>query len=74
MLGTVENPGVMFLTMMDLYKKISEVREEKTCEVAVSYCEVSVLCECVEGEKGILQYLVLYISVCMCVCVKMCGV
>ncbi len=41
MLGTVENPGVMFLTMMELYKRINEVKEEKTCDVAVSYCEVS---------------------------------
>lgn len=43
MLGTVENPGIMFLTMMELYKRINEVKEEKTCDVAVSYCEVSLL-------------------------------
>ncbi len=49
MLGTVENPGVMFLTMMDLYKKINEVREEKTCDVAVSYCEVRYVRVCVWG-------------------------
>ena len=41
MLGTVENPGIMFLTMMELYKRINEVREEKSCDVAVSYCEVT---------------------------------
>ena len=40
MLGNMENPGVTFLTMMELYKRINEVREEKSCEVAVSYCEV----------------------------------
>ena len=41
MLGNMENPGVMFLTMVELYKRINEVREEKSCEVAVSYCEVT---------------------------------
>ena len=40
MLGNLENPGVMFLTMMELYRRINEIRDERTCEVAVSYCEV----------------------------------
>ena len=40
MLGSGEHPGVMFLTMMELYQRIADLREEKTCEVAVSYCEV----------------------------------
>ena len=40
MLGNDKTPGVMFLTMMDLYKRIEEVKHEKTCEVAVSYLEV----------------------------------
>lgn len=41
MLGNgVQMPGVMFLTMMDLYNRIGEMEKEKTCEVAVSYLEV----------------------------------
>ena len=40
MLGNLENPGVMFLTMMELYRRIDASKDEKTCEVAVSYCEV----------------------------------
>lgn len=40
MLGNLENPGVMFLTMMELYRRIEELKDEKICEVAVSYCEV----------------------------------
>lgn len=43
MLGTPQAPGVVFQTMMDLYKRIHECREEKTCDVAVSYLEVSSL-------------------------------
>ena len=40
MLGDLENPGVMFLTMMELYRRITDLQDEKTCQVAVSYCEV----------------------------------
>ena len=40
MLGNDKTPGVMFLTMMDLYKRIEEMKHERTCEVAVSYLEV----------------------------------
>ena len=43
MLGNDKTPGVMFLTMMDLYQKIEELKHEKTCEVAVSYLEVCCL-------------------------------
>lgn len=41
MLGSAEQPGVMFLTMMELYRRIEAIKENKTCEVAVSYLEVS---------------------------------
>ena len=41
MLGNDKTPGVMFLTMMDLYKRIDEMKDERTCEVAVSYLEVN---------------------------------
>ena len=40
MLGTPQSPGVVFQTMMDLYRRIQECRNEKTCDVAVSYLEV----------------------------------
>ena len=41
MLGSEEQPGVMFLTMMELYRRIEAIKDDKTCEVAVSYLEVS---------------------------------
>ena len=40
MLGSQENPGVMFLTTMELYRKIDELKHEKNCQVAVTYLEV----------------------------------
>ncbi|XP_066484911.1 kinesin-like protein KIF18B [Tiliqua scincoides] len=39
MLGSKEDPGIMYLTMEELYKKI-EAKEEKHCEVLISYQEV----------------------------------
>ena len=41
MLGSPTSPGVIFLTMMDLYQRIDGLKEDKTCDVAVSYLEVS---------------------------------
>ena len=40
MLGSPNQPGVIFLTMMELYKKIYEKTDEFTCDVSVSYLEV----------------------------------
>ncbi|XP_069766029.1 kinesin-like protein KIF18A isoform X2 [Narcine bancroftii] len=40
MLGDVDQPGVMYLTMLELYKRIDQMKDEKICEVAVSYLEV----------------------------------
>lgn len=40
MLGSSEKPGVMFLTTMELYRRIEELKHEKNCLVAVSYLEV----------------------------------
>ncbi|XP_078511286.1 kinesin-like protein KIF18B isoform X2 [Lissotriton helveticus] len=40
MLGTEMDPGVMFLTMVELYRRIEEIKEEKLCEVLISYLEV----------------------------------
>ncbi|KAK4308249.1 hypothetical protein Pmani_020043 [Petrolisthes manimaculis] len=40
MLGTEEAPGITFLTLRELYKRIEDLKETKTIEVAVSYLEV----------------------------------
>ncbi|XP_060462234.1 kinesin-like protein KIF18A [Panthera onca] len=40
MLGSAAEPGVMYLTMLDLYKSMEEIKEEKVCSTAVSYLEV----------------------------------
>ncbi|KAL5006903.1 hypothetical protein ScPMuIL_015709 [Solemya velum] len=40
MLGNATQPGVMYLTMLELYDRISAIGTEKSCEVAVSYLEV----------------------------------
>ncbi|KAH0516678.1 Kinesin-like protein KIF18A [Microtus ochrogaster] len=41
MLGSADEPGVMYLTMLDLFKSMDEIKEEKVCSTAVSYLEVS---------------------------------
>uniref|UniRef100_A0A672UIB0 Kinesin-like protein n=1 Tax=Strigops habroptila TaxID=2489341 RepID=A0A672UIB0_STRHB len=40
MLGSPEDPGVMYLTMMALYNCMDEIKEDKICNIAVSYLEV----------------------------------
>ncbi|XP_066464005.1 kinesin-like protein KIF18B [Eleutherodactylus coqui] len=40
MLGSEADPGVMFLTMVELYQRIEAIKEEKSCEVLISYLEV----------------------------------
>ncbi|XP_073899352.1 kinesin-like protein KIF18A isoform X1 [Castor canadensis] len=40
MLGSPAEPGVMYLTMLDLYKSMDEIKEDKVCSTAVSYLEV----------------------------------
>ncbi|KAM9302268.1 kinesin-like protein KIF18A [Gastrophryne carolinensis] len=40
MLGSPGQPGVMYLTMMDLYNRMENLKDEKICNVAVSYLEV----------------------------------
>lgn len=40
MLGNPKQPGVIYLTMMDLYTRIGNIQDEKICDVAVSYLEV----------------------------------
>ena len=38
--GTVQQPGVIFLTMQELFERISERTEEKVTEVSLSYLEI----------------------------------
>ncbi|KAM6042964.1 kinesin-like protein KIF18B isoform 1-T1 [Theristicus caerulescens] len=40
MLGSEKSPGIMYLTMVELYRRIEARKEEKSCEVLVSYQEV----------------------------------
>ncbi|XP_074660541.1 kinesin-like protein KIF18A [Tubulanus polymorphus] len=40
MLGNMECPGVTFHTMMELYERIEDMKDEKSCDVAVSYLEI----------------------------------
>ncbi|XP_018423743.1 PREDICTED: kinesin-like protein KIF18A [Nanorana parkeri] len=40
MLGCSTEPGVMYLTMMDLYSRMDSLKDEKICNIAVSYLEV----------------------------------
>ncbi|XP_069713568.1 kinesin-like protein KIF18A [Phaenicophaeus curvirostris] len=40
MLGSPEDPGVTYFTMMALYDYIDQIKEDKICNVAVSYLEV----------------------------------
>ncbi|KAF9356232.1 kinesin-like protein Klp5 [Mortierella sp. AD094] len=38
--GTPQKPGIIFLTMQELYERIKEQEDEKTIEVSLSYLEV----------------------------------
>ncbi|KAF2708042.1 kinesin family protein-like protein [Pleomassaria siparia CBS 279.74] len=38
--GTVQQPGIIFLTMQELFEKIQEVQETKVTEVTLSYLEI----------------------------------
>ncbi|XP_029317786.1 kinesin-like protein KIF18A [Cottoperca gobio] len=40
MLGSQDDPGVMYLTMTELFKRMDEAKEEKEFAVAISYLEV----------------------------------
>ncbi|NXK86970.1 KI18A protein, partial [Formicarius rufipectus] len=40
MLGTPEDPGVMYLTMMTLYNRMDQIKDDKICDIAVSYLEI----------------------------------
>ncbi|KAH7377294.1 P-loop containing nucleoside triphosphate hydrolase protein [Pyrenochaeta sp. MPI-SDFR-AT-0127] len=38
--GTAQQPGIIFMTMQELFEKISEVQEEKVTEITLSYLEI----------------------------------
>ncbi|KAG0197473.1 kinesin-like protein Klp5 [Mortierella sp. GBA30] len=38
--GTPEKPGIIFLTMQELYDRMKELEDEKTIEISLSYLEV----------------------------------
>lgn len=38
--GTAQQPGIIFLTMQELFEKIGELQEEKVTEVTLSYLEI----------------------------------
>ncbi|XP_062845664.1 kinesin-like protein KIF18A isoform X2 [Trichomycterus rosablanca] len=40
MLGSPDHPGVMFLTMKELFTRMDQIKEEKVFDVAFSYLEV----------------------------------
>lgn len=43
MLGSQDDPGVMYRTMKDLFKRMDDAKDEKEFAVAFSYLEVNVL-------------------------------
>ncbi|XP_014669233.1 PREDICTED: kinesin-like protein KIF18A [Priapulus caudatus] len=40
MLGNSTNPGIIFRTVIELYRRKEEMKDKMTCDIAVSYCEV----------------------------------
>lgn len=38
--GTSQQPGIIFLTMQELFEKIQEVQDEKATEITLSYLEI----------------------------------
>lgn len=43
MLGSQDDPGVMYRTMKELFKRMDDAKDEKEFAVAFSYLEVNVL-------------------------------
>lgn len=38
--GTAQAPGIIFLTMQELFERIQDMQEEKVTEVTLSYLEI----------------------------------
>ena len=38
--GTAQQPGIIYLTMQDLFDKVNEMKDEKVTEISLSYLEI----------------------------------
>ena len=38
--GTVQQPGIIFMTMQELFERIGEVKEDRVTEISLSYLEI----------------------------------
>jgi len=38
--GTAQQPGIIFLTMQELFERIQDLKEEKVIEISLSYLEI----------------------------------
>lgn len=38
--GTVQQPGIIFLTMQELFERIADVQGDKVTEISLSYLEI----------------------------------
>ncbi len=38
--GTSQQPGIIFLTMQELFEKIQDIQDEKVTEITLSYLEI----------------------------------
>lgn len=43
MLGSTDEPGVMYRTMKEMFKRMEDFKEEKVFEMAFSYLEVNII-------------------------------
>ena len=42
MLGSITNPGITYLTMLELYRQMKEMNDKKDFDIGISYLEVSI--------------------------------
>ncbi len=40
MLGSPNNPGLTYRTVLELYERVEAINEEVACEIVISYLEV----------------------------------
>lgn len=38
--GTLQHPGIIFLTMQELFERVTEMQSEKSTEISLSYLEI----------------------------------
>jgi len=56
--GTTQQPGIIFLTMQELFERISDVQGDKVTEISLSYLEIynetirDLLEPATDGKKG----------------------